>query len=174
VLGIVRGHRGGLKVYSEPGKGTSFKVLLPVTSGAAVAAPRSGPAGDWSGGGTVLVIDDEPSIRAVAVKMLARLGFRAIEAPDGAAALEIVRNSTAPLTAALLDLTMPGLSGEETLRRLRRIDKRLPIILMSGYNEREVLDRFVGRELAGFLQKPFKLDDLRDRLRELFRQAGLL
>jgi signal transduction histidine kinase/ActR/RegA family two-component response regulator len=168
VLGIVRGHRGGLKVYSEVGKGTSFKVLLPAAVDAAVPLVPPQETGGWSGGGTILVIDDEQAIRSVAARMLTRLGFQVIEAADGATAVEIVRDPPAPLTAALLDLTMPGLSGEETLRRLRRLDKKLPVILMSGYNEREVLERFVGRELAGFLQKPFKLDDLRGKLRELF------
>jgi CheY-like chemotaxis protein len=119
-----------------------------------------------------MIIDDEQSIRSVAARMLTRLGFQVLEAEDGTKAVETLKNLTTPLTAALLDLTMPGLSGEETLRQLRRIDRNLPIILMSGYNEKEVLDRFVGRDLAGFLQKPFKLDDLRDKLRELFRASG--
>jgi PAS domain S-box-containing protein len=171
VLGIVRGHRGGLRVYSELGKGTSFKVLLPISP--AAAAPV-GPAQDssaWRGSGTILVVDDEDAVRLVAVRMLNRLGFETLEAADGASALAALAGHGAALAAVLLDLTMPGMSGEDTLRRMRQAHPGLRILIMSGYNERDVLDRFVGRDVAGFLQKPFKLEQLREKLQGLLQET---
>jgi PAS domain S-box-containing protein len=173
VLGIIRGHQGGLKVYSVVGRGTSFKVLLPVALGTAAAPPRADPKATWTGAGTVLVVDDESAIRSVTVRMLNVLGFQVIEAADGAAAVELLRQDPAAVYAVLLDLTMPGMSGEETLGRLRAVRGDLPVIVLSGYSEKDVMDRFAGRELAGFLQKPFKLDALRERLRLLAGEGGV-
>ncbi len=167
VLGIIRSHKGGLRVYSELGVGTSFKVLLPA-AGAVAVPPNEEPwVASWRGSGGVLVVDDEESIRSVALRMLQHLGFEVQLAASGEEALAQLRAGQALPSLVLLDLTMPGMSGEETLREMRKLHNDLRVILMSGYNEREVMYRFVGRNLAGFLQKPFRFEQLREKMRAL-------
>jgi PAS domain S-box-containing protein len=166
VLGIVRGHKGAIKVYSEVGKGTTFKLLFPaaeVEHAEKVAAGETDTT--WQGRGSVLVIDDEPAVRKVTERILQALGFEPLAARDGAAGLEIVRDRGEALVAVLLDLTMPNMDGETAFREIASYRPGLPIILMSGYNEGDAIARFAGKGLAGFLQKPFTMDDLRKQLR---------
>ena len=176
VLGIVRGHKGAIRVYSEPGEGTTFKVLLPITERLAGKAPRAAPDGraEWRGSGTVLVIDDEPTVRNVARMMLERAGLTVLTASDGEAGVELFSEHRDEIDAVLLDLTMPRMNGEETLRRLRRIRKDVPVILSSGYNEQDVTSRFTGDGPAGFIQKPFELEVLVGQFRRVMepRPAG--
>ncbi len=169
VSGIVQGHKGALKVYSEPGKGSSFKFLLPVASGEAdgVAAPRGARDAPLVARGTILVVDDEETVQAVASRMLESLGFSVIVASNGREALEVYGQRRSEITGVLMDLTMPHLDGEETFRELRRLEPNIRVLLMSGYNEQDAIARFVGKGLAGFIQKPFNVDDLKNSLRAL-------
>lgn len=121
------------------------------------------PAEDWIDSCTVLVVDDEAMVRDVAQMMLESFGFKAITAADGVQGLEAVRNNPA-ITIVLLDMTMPHLSGEDTFREMHRLRPELPVILVSGYNEQEVTDLFVGKNIAGFIQKPFQLNELLNKL----------
>jgi len=164
VIGIIRGHRGALRVYSERGVGTAFRVLLPVATAQAVAAAPLPAPRRWEAGGRVLVVDDEAEIRAVARKMLTHLGFVVVTAQGGAEALQALRDDPEPLRAALIDLTMPGMSGEEVVREIRRIQEDLPVLVMSGYNEIDMQSRFMGRQKTEFLQKPFTLADLHAKI----------
>jgi PAS domain S-box-containing protein len=166
VLGIVRSHKGAIKVYSELGKGTTFKLLFPVAEGEEAA--KGGPIvsdDEWRGSGAVLVIDDEMTVRGVTERILQVLGFAPVAARDGAQGVEIVRQRGDSLVAVLLDLTMPNMDGETAFREIALVRPKLPIVLMSGYNEGDAVARFAGRGLAGFLQKPFTVDDLRKQLR---------
>jgi two-component system cell cycle sensor histidine kinase/response regulator CckA len=168
VLGIVRGHKGAVKVYSEPGKGTTIKVLFPASS--APAQPLEGDPPQerpWRGSGTVLMADDEETVRKVGGQMLAHLGFQAILAADGQQALSSFLLHKESIVCVIVDLTMPAMDGEDTFREIHRIDPRIPVILSSGYNEQEAVQRFVGKGLAGFLQKPYQLSQLRHKLREI-------
>jgi signal transduction histidine kinase/CheY-like chemotaxis protein len=168
VLGIVRGHKGAIKIYSEEGKGTTMKVLLPVSDVPALA--RQQGAGtepeEWTGSGTVLLVDDEETVRAVAGQMIERAGFDVITAQGGREAVEIYRERRDEITCVVLDLTMPHMSGEECFRELRRMDKDVRVILSSGYTEQDATERFAGKGLAGFIQKPYELAQLKDKLRE--------
>jgi PAS domain S-box-containing protein len=164
VLGIVRGHKGAMKVYSEVGRGTTFRLLLPAAGAASDPKMERPPVAQWRGHGTVLVIDDEETVRVVASKMLKTLGFAVLSASDGEQGLRVYRAHSDAICAVLLDLTMPRMDGEETFRELRRICADACVILMSGFNEQEAGARFVGKGLAGFLQKPFTPDELRARL----------
>ncbi len=161
VLGIVRGHRGAVKIYSEVNRGTTFKVLFPcagpVAPGAGAAAPA--PAA-WRGSGTVLVADDEEYVRVTARRMLEFGGFQVVLAQDGREALDVFCRDPGRFRAVLLDLNMPRLGGDAVFREVRRLRPETPVVLMSGYNEQEVGDQFAGKGLAGFVQKPFRVDDL--------------
>jgi nitrogen-specific signal transduction histidine kinase len=161
VLGIVRGHQGGLKVYSEPGKGTTFKLFFPVAAGQAQdsATPFADPA-PFKAEGTVLVVDDEETVRTVAARMLERLGFSVITANDGREGMDKFRGEPGRFTLVLLDLTMPHLDGEETFRQMRLLNPNVRVILTSGFNQQEAINRFTGKGLAGFIQKPFELASL--------------
>jgi PAS domain S-box-containing protein len=162
VLGIVRGHQGALKVYSEVGRGTTFKLLFPAvvgTSETATGADENLPA--WQGSGTVLVVDDEIRMRQTVARMMQRLGFESVLACDGREAVDIFRADTGRFALVLLDLTMPDMDGEQTFTELRRILPEVRVVLMSGFNAQEAMLRFPGKGLANFLQKPFTVDSLR-------------
>jgi two-component system cell cycle sensor histidine kinase/response regulator CckA len=161
----VRGHKGALKVYSELGKGTSFKLLLPANyESHEPIEMRASSHPDRFGHGTILVIDDEETVRAVTSRMLEVMGFSTLTAADERDAVALYRERSAEITCVLVDLTMPHLDGEETFRELRRINPDVRVLLMSGYNEQDAIARFVGKGLAGFVQKPFNLSELRERL----------
>jgi CheY-like chemotaxis protein len=166
VLGIVRGHKGAIKVYSEPGKGTSFKVLFPASGRPAALFTGADHTADWKGCGTVLLVDDEETVRAIGVEMLRQLGFDTLTANDGREAVEQFRNNPA-ISFVILDLTMPHMDGEQCFRELRRMNPDVKVIMSSGYNEQEVTQKFVGKGLAGFVQKPYRLSTLKDAIREM-------
>jgi two-component system cell cycle sensor histidine kinase/response regulator CckA len=171
VLGIVRGHRGAIKVYSELGKGTTFKVLLPVSQRAEVREQTSAVRGIYEGKGTVLLVDDDESVRAVGRKMLERIGFSVVTAADGSEAIARFRERADDIICAIVDLTMPHVDGAETFRELRRMRPGVRVILSSGYNEQDVTQRFVGKGLAGFIQKPYQLNTLVAVLKEVLEKT---
>ena len=171
VLGIVRGHKGALKVYSELGKGTTFKLLLPCCNAAPTPIePVKAPSKNWRGSGTILVVDDEASVRTIAARMLQLFGFSTLLASDGREGVEMFRANKDKISAVILDMTMPHLNGEEAFREIRRIRSDARVLLVSGYNEQDATDRFAGKGLDGFLQKPFRPDELRNKLREILEK----
>jgi two-component system cell cycle sensor histidine kinase/response regulator CckA len=168
VLGIVRGHKGALKVSSEPGKGTTFRVLLPAHRAAAEPGEaRPVAARDFRGHGLVLVADDEAPVRAVARKILERAGFRVMTAVDGREALQLYERHGREIRLVLLDMTMPHLDGEACFLALRQLNPSARIVMTSGYSEQEVVAHFVGKGLAGFVQKPYKADLLLGTIRDI-------
>jgi two-component system cell cycle sensor histidine kinase/response regulator CckA len=171
VLGIVRGHRGAIKVYSELGRGTTFKVLFPASQRAEVREPGSAVRGIYEGKGTVLLVDDDESVRAVGRKMLERIGFTVVTASDGSEAIARFRERADDIICAIVDLTMPHVDGAETFRELRRMRPGVRVILSSGYNEQDVTQRFVGKGLAGFIQKPYQLSTLVAVLKEVLEKS---
>ncbi len=165
-LGIIRGHNGAIRVYSEPGRGTTFKLLFPASDASlGIKTPARGR--DSSVTGTVLVVDDEEWVRAVARRVLERAGFRVITATDGLEGVRTYRENGSDVDLVLLDMTMPHLNGEETFRELRRIQPDVRVILSSGYNEQEAVGRFAGRGLAGFIQKPYSPSELVELIRRV-------
>lgn len=107
------------------------------------------------GEGTILVVDDEPMVRDVATAILNRAGMPVVTADHGGQAVELFAAEPDRFALVLVDLTMPGITGAETLRRIHEIRPDMPVVVMSGYDEEEASGRFEGKELAGFLEKPF-------------------
>ncbi|MHB1025333.1 MAG: response regulator, partial [Desulfobacteria bacterium] len=171
VLGIVRSHKGALKVYSEPGKGTTFKILFPaLTEGEdATRSRESSPLADWRGKGTILLVDDEESLIALGARMLEHLGFTVLTAADGRQAVNLYRERGKEIDLVLMDLTMPHMDGAEAFAELRRLNPEVRVVLASGYAEEDVSSRFEGKKRpAGVMQKPYTLASLREAL------AGLM
>ncbi len=166
-LGIVRGHHGAIKVYSEPGVGSTFKVLFPVSRQTAPLVPAETDAAPWQGVGTILVVDDEPVVRDVATQILASLGFRVIAAVDGQEGVEMFGQCRDEIVLVLLDMTMPRLSGEQAYEKIRQMRPDIPVLLSSGYNEQDTVRRFTAEGLAGFIQKPYQPKDLIAKIREV-------
>ena len=167
VLGIVRGHKGAVKVYSEVGRGTTFKLLFP----AADAQPREIPsttaqAKPWKGQGKILLVDDEETVRNLTRRMLQRVGFTVVLAEDGRQAVETFKRVMTEVDLVILDLTMPHLDGEACFRELRLMKPDVKVILSSGYNEQDVVNLFAGKGLAGFIQKPYTSDELIAKVRD--------
>jgi len=151
VLGIMRGHHGGLAVETAPGEGTTIILALPLAAGApAVASPPS----PRLHGATVLVVDDDKLVRDLLRDFLTEAGLAVVVATSGAEAVDLYRARPDEFGLVLLDLTMPGMSGRETLRRLRAIDASARIVLCSGYSREEATRGFEELNLAGFLPKP--------------------
>ena len=163
VLGIVRGHRGAIRVDSQLGAGTTFTLLFPVAAGASLAPAEpatisTAPAQAQTR--TVLVVDDEPSVLATARGTLERYGFHVILANDGIDGVKQFKERPAAIALVLLDLLMPRLGGEGAFREMKAIDPNVRVLLMSGLDEGEETRRFAGLGVAGFVQKPFTAQTL--------------
>jgi PAS domain S-box-containing protein len=172
VQGIVRSHRGHLAVKSVPGSGSEFRIFFPAV-GEGAEVPRSSSAVRDAAPmrGTVLLVDDEEEVREVGRGMLEHLGYRVETASGGREALAMLEGG-GTYDAVILDLTMPGLDGTETLRRILAKAPALPVVLVSGYDAGELETKFAKRGFAGFLHKPFSLDGLASALGAVLRRSG--
>jgi len=158
VSGIVRGHKGALRVYSSLGQGTTFKIFLPalaVKGGDGSSKPRPD-----SGAGTVLLVDDEETVRKVGRICLEGQGFRVLLACNGREAVELFQLRSGEIALVILDMTMPVMSGQEALRLLREIRPEVPVIVCSGYNEAQVLRKLTEQGVGCFIQKPYSSSTL--------------
>ena len=167
VLGIVHSHKGALKVESTPGLGTTFKVIFAVSRRSATAKTMDPAAGALQGTGMILVVDDEEIVRRTARHALERFGYTVKVADSGADAVTVFRQDPDAISLVLLDLTMPGLSGEETFIELQKIRPSLKVVLTTGYSEMEANRQFGSKGLAGFLQKPYTAARLAERIKSV-------
>ncbi len=173
VLGIVRGHKGAIKVSSTRGKGTTFRVLFPASDWVAVNdSPQERLAPFRQSTGTILVVDDEESVLRTTSRMLQYFGFTVVATQDAREGIRIYRERRRDIAAVLLDMTMPQLNGEATFREIRSVDPKAKIILMSGYTEQDATSRFANKGLTGFIQKPFQLRQLFSQLQETLRETS--
>ena len=169
VMGIVRGHHGALRVYSEVGHGSTFRIVLPLSASSPL--PRVDPDERWRGSGRVLVVDDDAMVRTVARRLLESFGLDVHSADGGPAAIDMVTAEPDAFDGVLLDMTMPDLSGPEVLERVRAIRPDLPVVLMSGYHGDELAPE-LRAGISGFVQKPFTPADLARRMRVALEGPG--
>jgi PAS domain S-box-containing protein len=175
VQGIVRSHRGSIRVESAPGRGTTFTVLVPAsTGGAAAATGAARPVTAASLEGTALVVDDEEAVRQAITLMLQRAGLQVVGAAGGHEALARFHELRDTISVVVLDLTMPDLGGPEVLASLRRVAPRVPVILVSGYSRDDAVGAVDASGDNGpqvFLQKPFRPQELADAVRAAMEAA---
>jgi signal transduction histidine kinase/CheY-like chemotaxis protein len=164
-LGIVQAHGGSITVESSQGRGSVFRVYLPLSTEPAISLPEGvAHAPEHEGDGTLLLVDDDDMLIQSTGALLGRLGFTVLTARDGAEALELFRQHQGEIRCVLTDLTMPRLDGWGLLAALRQLDPNLPVILASGYDKGQVLAGTRPDQPQAFLSKPFDLRQLRDAL----------
>jgi PAS domain S-box-containing protein len=174
VYGIVKQSGGYVWVYSEPGQGTTFKVYLPRVAGAAATGDEPVLITTLTGTETILLVEDEESVREVSSRLLARSGYTVIEAADGREALDIYADRGSDIDVVITDMVMPEIGGRELARRIRNMDPHLPIIFMSGYTDDEELRRSFLDRGSAFLEKPFTPELLLSRIRDVISARPVL
>jgi PAS domain S-box-containing protein len=177
VQGIVRGHYGAVNVVSSLGQGTRFEVLLPSTDQPVQPIPNimaQASAGEGARvTGTILVVEDEGTLRLAISKMLRKKGLSVIEAVDGSAALDFFRANESNIAVVLLDITLPGMGGPEVLAELRRIRPDVKVILTTAYGQETTLASVGGQQAWAFIRKPYQLNDLWKLIWAACRQKGM-
>ena len=171
-LGIVRGHRGAIQVNSSPGQGTTFQVLLPASTQEAAIPGARAIGADLRGTGIILVADDEPIVRRTAKSALERQGYEVLLASNGREAVSTLMRRKEEIRLVLLDLTMPVLGGEAALAELRMVQPDIRVVLSSGYNEAEAIQRFAGHNVSGFIQKPYSAAQLAEKVKMVLEYAA--
>lgn len=172
VLGIVRAHGGAILLESKVGRGTLFRVLLPAICRAGVRpwkiAAQSGESETLGAiSGKILVVDDEDDVRNLCMEIIEYLGFQAIGAADGNEALQIFRELASEIDLVILDMTMPNMDGASAFHGLRLIRPDVKVIISSGYSEKDVSSHFTEDRPSNFIQKPFKVEELRTDIYQL-------
>jgi PAS domain S-box-containing protein len=173
VLGIVRGHGGAVRVSSTAGVGSTFHLLFPISSVPAAAPKDPAAPIDWRGKGTILVVDDERTIRSILSATLAGMGFSTLLAANGAEAISIFDKNVADVVLAFVDMTMPVMGGAETLVALRERAPALPVVLMSGYSEQHAQAQLADARVVAFLEKPYTIAQIEEVIHRLLPAGGL-
>ena len=173
VYGVVRNHRGDVRVESELGKGTTMIALFPALEPgmAAGVGRRSLLPPRRESMGTILLVDDEAVLRSTGKRLLARLGYRVLLASDGAAALGIFERHAGDIDLVLLDLGMPVMDGTECFQKLKALKPKVRVLITSGYSDSEKVEALIADGVLGFLHKPFSVEHLN---RAVSRALGVL
>jgi two-component system cell cycle sensor histidine kinase/response regulator CckA len=169
----VKQSAGSVWVYSEPGKGTTFKIFLPRAEGdfAFAAVPAVVTRADAICE-TILLVEDEESLRRLARTILSVLGYHVLEAKDGAEGVQIAADYPGTIDLVLTDVVMPGVGGSELVRRIRAVRPDISVLYMSGYTDDAIVRHGVLEDGVSFLQKPFTSASLGDKLRGIVHRSA--
>lgn len=172
MLGILRSHNAGLRIETQVGQGTTFFIYFPTSLNPEVLTftPHKQPEAQFEG--RLLLVDDEESILGPVSRLLENLGFTVDTARDGQQAIEQLRQPPSPYRLVLMDLSMPRMGGRETFEAIQHQHPSLPVILSSGYDEQQLVNELMKRGLAGFLPKPYQIQDLRQVITKVIEGAS--
>ncbi len=166
VMGIIRGHHGALSVRSKVGAGSTFQVLLPAIN-EPVKAPEPRIRRKLNGTGLILVVDDEETVQKTARVALESVGYKVVVAGNGSEGVGMHRNMADQISLVLLDLAMPVMGGEEAFQKMKLARPDVKVILSSGYDETDVVSRFEGQGIDGFIQKPYTANALAQKVQDV-------
>ncbi len=173
VLGLVQAHRGFVTAETSLGKGSIFRIFLPLSSHKIVNREARGEqTSPVEESGTVLVVDDDRTVLEITAAMLSKMGFSVLKASDGVEAVEEFRQHKDSIRFVLSDVAMPRMNGWETLVALRRISPDIPVILASGYSEEQVMQGATPERPQAFLEKPFGVETLRKTIHQTLREMA--
>jgi len=168
VYGIVKNHDGYISVCSEVGKGTTFKIYLPLSQGSQIQSKQ------WlekatPGSESILVVDDEEILRDLMKNVLGDLGYEAMLASNGEEAVEVYREHKEEIDLVIVDMVMPKMGGKKTFEELKRIDPGVKALLASGYSKNKAVQRILDLGVKGFLHKPFSVQEISRKVREVLK-----
>ena len=172
MLGIVKGHHGGIKVYSEVGKGTRFKLFFPTSFESPQAADTESSYQVYMSSGLVLVVDDEEDVRTTLSLKLKRMGFEVLQAEDGREGLRCFEEHRGQLRLVVTDLTMPHMDGAESFLAMRALDPTIPVLMVSGFTEPEAVDHLLQMGLAGVMPKPIRFTPFAEKIRDILEKEN--
>jgi len=168
VLGTIKSHHGGIKVYSEKGKGTAFKIFLPAIEwmdekDTVFTEEKK----EFCYEGKCLLAEDEDTVRAITQRMLEYLGFEVISAVDGREAIRLFKEHKDDIKFALLDLTMPHIDGVEACEEIKKMREEIPVILTSGYPHEQIVNKVEMNLFSNYIQKPFRFESLKEAIQQV-------
>jgi len=166
VYGIVKQSGGSVWVYSEVGKGTTFKIYLPVVEEGAAVEPTPAEPVSLTGSETVLLVEDDKSVRALSRSILERFGYTVLEAGSGQEGLDVARQYPLPIHLVLTDVVMPGMGGTDLASQLETLRPGVRVLYMSGYTDDAIFRHGLLEKGRAFLQKPFTPEALARKVRE--------
>lgn len=168
VLGTIKSHHGGIKLYSEKGKGTAFKIFLPAIEWMEEKdTVFTDKKEEVRYSGKLLLAEDEDTVRAITQRMLEYLGFSVLSAVDGREAVQIFNKYKNEIRCVILDLTMPHLNGFEACQEIRKIKEQIPIILTSGYPQEQITTKIDMESFTGYIQKPYRFENLKEVIKQI-------
>ncbi|MHB8771804.1 MAG: ATP-binding protein [Syntrophales bacterium] len=171
VYGIVKSYGGHISCYSEVGRGTTFKIYLPAAQGRAASDGAAGEAAPRGGDETILLVDDEEPIRRFAAAVLERFGYRVMTCGSGEEAIEAIGRNDGELALVVLDLGMPGMGGHRCLQEIRKSSPSVKVLIASGYSLNGQVQRSLDEGAAGFIGKPYRINALLRKVREVLDEG---
>lgn len=167
--GIIRNHKGIINVYSEINQGSTFNIYLPVSE-KKIKAEQTSEEVIFSGTGKILFVDDEDTIIKVGQQLIETLGYSVITTRTGQETIDIYQKEKEKIDLIILDMIMPGMSGGDTFDKLKEIDPEVKVLLCSGYSLNGQAEKILNRGCRGFIQKPFNLEELSKKIKEIMEK----